>query len=186
MPSTAETDQTTPLLQARRRDVERRRHRVQQALSAMLTDGTEITISAVAARARVHRSFIHRHTDLRAAVITAADPNPTGTAPTAVTSRRSLLADNANLQETNPRLSQRIADLESRLSELLGEQVFARTGLGAAQDHAALQDQITRLQQQVLDQQQALTDRHGELAASREAHRRLMTDTNRSTNGRDR
>lgn len=187
MPSTAETDQTTPLLQARRRDVERRHHRVQQALSAMLTDGTEITISAVAARARVHRSFIHRHTDLRAAVITAADdPNPTGTAPTAVTSRRSLLADNANLQETNRRLSQRIADLESRLSELLGEQVFARTGLGAAQDHAALQDQITRLHQQVLDQQQALTERDEELAASREAHRRLMTETNRSTDGRDR
>ena len=33
----------------------------------MTSDGSEITISSVAARARVHRSFIHRHPDLHAA-----------------------------------------------------------------------------------------------------------------------
>lgn len=84
----------------------------------------------------------------------------------------------ASVQQVTHRL------LESRLSELLGEQVFARTGLGAAQDHAALQDQITRLQQQVLDQQ-ALTERDEELGAALEAPRRLMTETNRGGNGRD-
>lgn len=96
-------------------------------------------------------------------------------------SRRSLLADNVNLHETNRRLSQRIADLESRLSELLGEQTFARTGLGAARDHAALEAKITELQQQALDHRQALEEHDEELAAAREAHRRLMTEINRLT-----
>ncbi|HEY6855077.1 MAG TPA: hypothetical protein VI194_02480 [Mycobacterium sp.] len=63
--------------------------------------------SSVAARARVHRSFIHRHPELRAAVIAAAeDPAASGPAGTAAISRRSLLADNANLRERNRRLEQ--------------------------------------------------------------------------------
>lgn len=176
------TTEVHPLAVARRQDVERRQQRVHHALTAMLADGSEITISSVAARARVHRSFIHRHSDLRAAVTAAADdPNPTGTGPSTTTSRRSLLADNVNLHETNRRLGQRIADLESRLSELLGEQTFARTGLGAARDHAALEAQIAELQQQALDHRQAMEERDEELAAAREAHRRLMTEINRLT-----
>lgn len=183
---TSPATEANPLVLARRQDVERRQQRVHQALAMMLTDGSEITISAVATRARVHRSFIHRHSDLRAAVTAAADdPNPTGTGPSTATSRRSLLADNVNLQETNRRLSQRIADLESRLSELLGEQTFARTGLGAARDHATLEARIEQLQQQTLDHQRTLEERDEELAAAREAHRRLMTEINR-LNGSDR
>jgi hypothetical protein len=38
----------------------------------MHADGSEITISSVAGRAKVHRSFIHRHADLHAAVLQAA------------------------------------------------------------------------------------------------------------------
>ncbi len=50
-----------PLTQARHRDVARRRERVHQAIAAMTADAAEISASAVAARARVHRLFIHRH-----------------------------------------------------------------------------------------------------------------------------
>ena len=73
----------TVLAEARRRDVDRRRQRVHQALADMRPQAAEITISSVAARARVHRSFIHRHPDLRAAVIAAAeDPATNGPAGT--------------------------------------------------------------------------------------------------------
>ena len=63
---------STALAEARRRDVARRRQQVRQALAELSAQAGQITISAVAARARVHRSFIHRHPDLRAAVIAAA------------------------------------------------------------------------------------------------------------------
>jgi len=97
----------------------------------MRTQAAEITISSVAARARVHRSFIHRHPDLRAAVIAAAeDPATTGPAGASAASRRSLLADNANLRERSRSLEQHARSLEGRPSELLGTQVSQRTGLG--------------------------------------------------------
>jgi hypothetical protein len=178
----------SPLVLARRRDVERRQQRVSQALATMLTDGREITISAVAARARVHRSFIHRHSDLRAAVCAAADdPIPAGAGPSRATFRRALPADNVNLHESNRGLSQRIADLDSRQWELLGQQTFPPHRAGrAAPDHAALEARIQQLQQQALDHRRTLEERDEELAAAREAHRRLMTETNRpnSSDGR--
>ena len=59
----------TPLTAARRRDVEHRRQRVRKALDEMRQDGIDITIAAAAGRAGVHRSFIHRHPDLHAAVL---------------------------------------------------------------------------------------------------------------------
>jgi hypothetical protein len=71
----------TALAEARRRDVARRRQRVHQALAEMRAQAAEITISSVVARPRVHRSFIHRHPDLRAAVIAAVeDPSARGPA----------------------------------------------------------------------------------------------------------
>jgi len=44
------TTEETPLARARRRDVDRRRQRVHQAMGEMHVDGSEITISAVAAQ----------------------------------------------------------------------------------------------------------------------------------------
>ena len=123
------------LADARRRDVDHRRQRVRQALAEMSGQADQITISSVAARARVHRSFIHRHPDLRAAVIAAADdPAASSLSGTGTVSRRSLLADNANLRERNRRLEHHARGLEQRLSELLGTQISQRTGLGAPDD----------------------------------------------------
>src|SRR5262245_14600335 len=130
MPST-DTAAPDALTAARRRDVTRRRQRVNQALAELRAQAAEITISAVARHARVHRSFIHRHPDLRAAVLTAADAAAPASVPSDGVSRRSLLADNANLREQNRRLSQQLGALEDRLAELLGEQAFQRSGLGA-------------------------------------------------------
>jgi len=180
--ATTAPDSSPPqaLAQARRQDVARRRQRVHQALAELRAQAEEITISAVARRARVHRSFIHRHPDLRAAVLAATDGELPGEVPSSGVSRRSLLADNANLREQNRRLAQQLGALEDRLAELLGEQAFQRSGLGAPPDTAALQARVEQLQQQVLDLQRALEERDEELAAAREAHRRLMAEVNRA------
>ena len=144
---------STALAEARQRDVARRRQRVHQALAEIRAQAAEITISSVAARARVHRSFIHRHPDLRAAVIAAAEnPGTSGPAGTGTISRRSLLADNANLRERNRRLEHHARSLEERLSELLGTQI--------------------------LDLRHTLEERDEELAAAREANRRMMAELN--------
>jgi hypothetical protein len=172
---------TTALAEARRRDVARRRQRVHQALAEMRAQAAEITISSAAARARVHRSFIHRHPDLRAAVIAAAeDPSASGPAGAAAVSRRSLLADNANLRERGRRLEQHARSLEERLSELLGTQVSQRTGIGPPPDIAALKDQIQALQQENLDLRRHAEERDEELAAAREANRRMMAELNKA------
>jgi hypothetical protein len=66
----------------------------------MHTDGSEISVSAVAGRAKVHRSFIHRHPDLHAAVLkAAADATTDPSLASAAISHRSVLAENANLHE---------------------------------------------------------------------------------------
>ncbi len=174
------TNDETALARARRRDVDRRRQRVRQALAEMDADGSEITISAVASRAKVHRSFIHRHTDLHAAVLKAAagtvtDPSPAATA----ISHRSVLAENANLHEQNRRLAQQVSDLEDRLSELLGQQAFDRSGLGASVSTAAARAELETERQAVLDLRRALEERDEELAAARETNRRLMNQLNR-------
>lgn len=147
----------------------------------MHVDGSEITVSAVAARARVHRSFVHRHPDLHAAVLKAAADATIGPSSAATTiSHRSVLADNANLHEQNRRLAQHISDLEDRLSELLGQQAFERSGLGAPASIAAVHAELEAQRQAVLDLKRALEERDEELAAARETNRRLMNQLNRS------
>jgi hypothetical protein len=135
----------------------------------------------VAGRAKVHRSFIHRHHDLHSAVLktaasTMTDPSPASTA----ISYRSVLAENANLHEQNRRLAQQISDLEDRLSELPGKQAFDRSGLGAPSGTAAIQAELEAERQTVLDMRRELGEREEELATARETNRRLMNQLNRS------
>lgn len=169
----------SPLTIARRRDVDARRQRVAQALDALRQDGSAITISSIAQRARVHRSFIHRHLDLRAQVYAAADQPSTAATATAAT-RQSIEADNLNLRATIRRQGQHIADLEARLSEILGEQAYSRTGLGAPQDHAALEEQNQILQNEIQELRARLQDQEEELGAAREANRQLIGQLNKT------
>ncbi|QGK70322.1 hypothetical protein GIY23_13035 [Allosaccharopolyspora coralli] len=179
-PHTPDAPAASGLVKARQRDVEHRRQRVQQALADMTTDATPISVSSVAARAGVHRSFIHRHPDLHGAVLTAASQALTApSAASAAISHRSVLAENANLHAQNRRQAQHIRDLEDRLSELLGQQAFQRSGLGAATNTATLQAEIDHQQHTISDLTRALAERDEELAAAREATRRLMTELNR-------
>jgi chromosome segregation ATPase len=171
-----------PLTHARHKDVARRRLRVHHALADMRAKAEEITISGVAARAKVHRSFIHRHPDLRAEVLKAADPittNPNSASTTV--SRTSLLADDANLRDRNRRLSQHVRDLEDRLGEILGAQAFERSGLGAPAGTRQLQAEVDQQRQEIMDLRRTLEERDEELSAVREAHRRLMAELNRTS-----
>jgi len=130
----------------------------------------------------VHRSFVHRHPDLHAAVLKAATEATTSPSPAAsAISHRSVLAENANLHEQNRRLARQISDLEERLSELLGQQAFERSGLGAPASTAAVHAELEAQRQTILDIKRALEERDEELAAVRETNHRLMNQLNRSS-----
>lgn len=92
-----------------------------------------------------------------------------------------MQAENANLHEQNRRLAQQVTDLEDRLSELLGQQAFDRSGLGAPADTAAVYAELEAQRQTVLDLRRMLEERDEELAAGRETNRRLMNQLNRSS-----
>lgn len=81
--------------------------------------------------------------------------------------------------ETNRRLAQHIRGLEHRPSELLGQQAFERSGLGAPTSTAAFQAELEQQRQTNLDLKRAGEERDEELAAARETNRRLMNQLNR-------
>jgi len=71
--------------------------------------------------------------------------------------------------------------LEERLSELLGQQAFDRSGLGAPASTAAVHAELDAQRQTILDIKRALEERGEELAAVRETNHRLMNQLNRSS-----
>jgi predicted nucleic acid-binding Zn-ribbon protein len=167
------------LIASRRRDSTRRRQRVLNALDQLSATGEEISVSAVARAARVDRSFLYRHHDLRAQIYArAAGPAPTPASAKA--SRQSLFADIANLRDQAQRLRRQNASLTARLSELLGQEVFRASGLGHTDGAEALQTRIRKLEQELLDLRQELEERTDELDASRAANRDLMALANRA------
>ncbi|MFI6883955.1 DUF6262 family protein [Streptosporangium canum] len=164
----------------RRADSVRRRQRVVKALGDAVKAGEEISVSGIARRAGVDRAFLYRHRDLLEQVHAAeAQPSATGGAGTLV-SRASLQADLANAQERGTRMDTRIRQLEKKLSELLGEQAWRESGLGAPADIDALQRRITELEQTIVDLNGQLEERTEDLDAARAANRELMTRLNSS------
>ena len=162
----------------RRADSARRRQRVIAAVNRAITDGTEISVSAIARAAAVDRTFLYRHRDLLGKIhATQAGPSVGSSANPAVT-RASLQADLLAAQERALRLNARIQQLEKRLSEVLGDQAWRESGLGAPADIDTLNHKITHLEQQVTGLQLQLEERDSELAAARAANRELMAQLN--------
>jgi hypothetical protein len=143
------------LARARAADSDRRRTRVLKILDKLAADGEEITVSSVARAASVHRSLIHRHGDLHAAVLArASEPTP-GTATGPQVSRQSLLADVANRRPATvvcPRTS-------PGLNGALGQAAWEASGLGAPADVETLTRRTTELEQQILDLRGELAER---------------------------
>jgi hypothetical protein len=90
--------------------------------------------------------------------------------------RASLLADLADAQGQIARQAARVRQLEQKLSELLREQVWRETGLGAPADVDQLQRRITQLEHQVVE---LTEERDRELEAARAANRQLLANLNR-------
>lgn len=174
-PNTASPSAT--MLAGRQTDSARRRRRVLTALGDAVSHGAEITVSGIARTAGVDRSFLYRHHDLLEQIHTAqAQSADTGTAATV--SRASLQADLLASQQRCARAAARTQHLERRLSELLGEQAWRESGLGAPDDIDQLNQRITRLEQQIVDLRLQLDERDQDLQAARAANRELMTQLN--------
>jgi len=188
-PTPTETASTVPatvsaMVAGRRADTTRRRQRVIKALNDTLNAGEEITASAIARRAGVDRTFLYRHRDLLEQIHAAeATPrNAPGIGP--AVSRASLQADLLAAQQRSARMATRVQQLQTRLSELLGEQAWHQSGLGAPDDIDQLKQQITHLEQHATDLRLQLEERDQELHAARTANRELMTQLNAAQHAR--
>lgn len=174
----ASTPHSTTMVKGRQADSARRRERVGKALADAVSTGAEISVSAIATRARVDRTFLYRHRDLLEQVHAAeAQPRDTALTGPSVT-RASLRADLLAAQQRCTRMAAQTQQLETRLSELLGEQAWHASGLGAPIDIEELQRKIVFLEQQVVDLRLQIDERDQELAAARGANRELMTQLN--------
>ncbi|MGH3495264.1 MAG: DUF6262 family protein [Sciscionella sp.] len=172
------TPAVTAMVKGRQADSARRRNRVAKTLTDAVTSGEEISVSAIATRAGVDRTFLYRHRDLLEQVH-VAETQPHGTTATGpVASRASLQADLLAAQQRCVRVAARTQQLEKRLSELLGEQTWRASGLGAPTDIEQLQRQIVFLEQQVVDLRLQADERDQELTAARAANRELITQIN--------
>jgi DNA-binding transcriptional ArsR family regulator len=172
------TTTTSAMAEGRRADSARRRRRVLKALDTAVASGEEISVTAIARRAGVDRTFLYRHRDLLAQLhaLEAHPPSTAGTGP--AVSRASLQVDLLAARERTVRLAARVQQLEHRLSELLGQQAWHESGLGAPADIDALHQKITHLEQQAIDLRLQLEERDQDLNAARIANRELMTRIN--------
>jgi polyhydroxyalkanoate synthesis regulator phasin len=173
-----------PMLEGRHADSVRRRQRVIAALDRATADGSEISASGIARAAGVDRTFLYRHRDLLEKIhALQTEPAVSGSSGPAVT-RASLQADLLAAHERAVRLNTRVQHLEKRLSEVLGDQAWRESGLGAPADIDALNQKITHLEQQVVDLRMQLEERGDDLAAARATSRELMTQLNYTTRPR--
>jgi chromosome segregation ATPase len=175
---TTARDQTAAMAEGRRSDTARRRQRVLKALNDAAATGDEISVSGIARRAGVDRTFLYRHRDLLAQLhaLETQPPNAPGIGP--AVSRASLQTDLLAAQERATRQAARVQHLERRLSQLLGEHAWHESGLGAPDDIDQLKQQITMLEQQVVDLRLQLEERDQDLDAARAANRELMARLN--------
>lgn len=170
---------TEALINGRRADSKRRRERVRLALVEARGRGQVPSVAAIARAAGVDRSFLYRHTDLLAEIHTSQTPQAPQQRQTAV-SNESLKADLANAQQRIARMAAHNRQLEGKLSELLGEQTWRESGLGAAPDVDQLQRQIIELEQRTAALRRQLEERDVELDAARAANRELISALNKS------
>ena len=177
---TTNTAVVDAMIAGRRADSTRRRQRVLTALDNAITDGAELSITDIARRARVDRTFLYRHRDLLERIHTAETEPPDKPEIGPPVTRASLQADLLAAQQRCARMAARTQQLETRLSELLGEQAWRATGLGAPTDIDQLQHHIVSLEQQVVELRLQLEEHDQDLTAARAANRELMTRLNLS------
>ncbi len=167
------------MAEGRRADSDRHRQRVLAAIAEANADGVAVTVSGIARRAGVDRTFFYRHRDLLDQLHELAS-QPPGTAPMAAVSQASVETDLHAAQQRCVRFAARVQQLERRLSELMGEQTWQTSGLGAPDDIDQLHRRIASLEAEAADVRLQLEERTDELNAARLANRELMTRLNSS------
>ena len=177
---TTNTAVVDAMIHGRRADSIRRRQRVLTAIDNAITDGAELSVTDIARRAGVDRTFLYRHRDLLERIHTAGAHPPDQPGPGPSAPRAPPHADLPAAQQRSARMAAHTQQLEKRLSELLGEQAWRATGLGTPTDIDQLQQRIATLEQQVVDSRLQLEERDQDLAAARAANRELMTRLNAS------
>jgi transposase-like protein len=153
--------------------------RVIKALNTTIAAGGEISVSALARQAGLDRSFLYRHADLLAQ-IHAAQAQPAKITDGSSVTMTSLRADLVNAQDRANRQASRVRQLENKISELMGDHAWRKSGLGAPDDIDQMKRRITELEQQVVDLKENLAERDQELDAARGANRDLINQLNRS------
>jgi hypothetical protein len=169
---------STPMDRGRQAGQARRRQRVMTAIHDAARSGDPVSVSAIARAGSVDRSFLYRHPDLLAQVHAAQAAPAAGTPGTAAVSHAAFQADLANALDRSHRLAARVRQLETRLSQLLGEKAWHASGLGAPADIDELQRKVNRLEQAQIDLTAQLDERAEELKAAREANRELTRALN--------
>jgi hypothetical protein len=176
--TTGSSTRAKALADGRRADSARRRQRVIAAINRAATDGTEISVSAIARAAAVDRTFLYRHRDLLGQIHATQAGPPGGNGAGPAVTRASLQADLLAAHQRALRLTARIQQLETRLSEAPGDQAWRESGLGAPAGIDALNHKIANLDQHVTGLRLQLDERDSELAAARAANRELMARLN--------
>jgi hypothetical protein len=161
-----------------RRDSTRRRQRAEAALAQAAATGEDITVSSVARRAGVNRTFFYRHRDLLERIHVQQAQPPPATAGGPAVSRASLQADLANANARCARLAAHVRQLEKRLSQTSGAQAWHESGLGAPADIDQLNARITELEQQNTSLRLEREEKADELQAARAANRELTRQLN--------
>ena len=166
------------MAEGRRADSGRRRQRVLRAIDDARGKNERVSLAELARRAGVDRSFLYRHGDLleKSHALQARPLGAPGVGP--VVSLASLQADLLNAQERAARLASRAQQLEHRLSESLGEQVWRGSGLGPPDGTYQLEQRVVALEQEVVDLRLQLQERQQELVAARAANRELIVRLN--------
>jgi chromosome segregation ATPase len=169
------------MAEGRRADSDRHRQRVLAAIADARADGVAVTVSGIARRAGVDRTFLYRHRDLLDQLHDLATQLPdTRTALAGAVTRASLQTDLHAAQKRCVAFAARVQQLERRLSELMGEQTWQASGLGAPDDIDQLHRRIASLAAEAADVRIQLEERTDELNAARLANRELMTHLNSS------
>ena len=169
------------MAEGRRADSDRHRQRVLAAIADANADGVAVTVRGIARRAGVDRTFLYRHRDLLEQLHDVASQRPgTTTAPAGAVSPASLQTDLLAAQKRCVAFAARVQQLERRLSELMGQQTWQTSGLGAPDDIDQLHRRITFLKAEAADVRIQLEERTEELNAARLANRELMTHLNSS------
>lgn len=168
---------TTAEALGRADEQDRRRQRVLTTITTTTHTTSEVSVAAIARAAGVHRSYLYRHPDLLD-LIQRASTEQAQRLPEDDVSKTSLMADLAHARARATRAETTTRQLEHRLSGLLGNQVWAATGLAPDHELAAAQRELEATQHQLADALAALEERTQELDAARAANRELMATLN--------